>query len=81
MDGTQSLDPNVAAIQRKLGERSKAGYSKYGVDTTRKDLGEVEWLRHLQEELMDAVVYIEALLSSVSLAIEADIRKRNSEPY
>ena len=38
MDGQQeAIDPNVAAVQRKLGVRSKAALAKYGVDTTRKD--------------------------------------------
>ena len=77
----EAVDPNVAAVQRKLGERSEIGLAKYGTDTTRGDLGEVEWLRHLQEELMDATVYIEALLTSVSRVIEADVRKRQGDAY
>jgi hypothetical protein len=77
----EAVDPNVAAVQRKLGERSVIGLDKYGVDTTRQDLGEVEWLNHLQLELMDAAVYIEALLSSVSLVIEADMRKSTGNTY
>ncbi len=28
----------------------------------RQDLDELAWLRHLQEELMDACVYIEAFM-------------------
>ena len=81
-DGTNEVtDPNVAAVQRKLRERSAIGLAKYGVDTTRKDLGEVEWLGHLQEELMDAAVYIEALLASVVRLIEADVRKRQGNAY
>jgi hypothetical protein len=36
MDGKQEpVDPNVAAVQHKLGARSKAAATKYGVDTTR----------------------------------------------
>ena len=82
MDGQQeAIDPNVAAVQRKLGVRSKAALAKYGVDTTRKDNGEVEWLVELQEELMDAAVYIESLMTNVSRVIEADMRKRNGELY
>ena len=78
MDGKQEpVDPNVAAVQHKLGARSKAAATKYGVDTTRRDYGEVDWLTELQEELMDAAVYIEALLSNVTRVIEADMRKRH----
>jgi hypothetical protein len=29
----------------------------------RNDLTDVEWMRHLQEELMDAVVYLEKLIN------------------
>jgi hypothetical protein len=31
------------------------------VNTERQDLSNLEWLQHLQEELMDASVYIEKL--------------------
>jgi hypothetical protein len=56
-------DPNVEAVRRKLEERSAVGIAKYGTTTARDDLTLREWLVHLQEELMDAAVYIEAALS------------------
>jgi len=37
--------------------------AKYGTTLNRTDLSEVEWLNHLQEELMDATAYIEKLKS------------------
>ena len=77
----EAVDPNVAAVQHKLGSRSKGAATKYGVDTTRRDYGEVDWLTELQEELMDAAVYIEALLSTVSRVVEADMRKRKEAQY
>tara|TARA_B110001454_G_scaffold194106_1_gene195424 strand:+ start:1599 stop:1832 length:234 start_codon:yes stop_codon:yes gene_type:complete len=39
--------------------------NKYGVNTERTDLSILEWLQHLQEELMDATVYIEKLKSEM----------------
>ena len=78
MDGTQ--DPNVKAVQAKLAERAEKGLKTYGVDTTRKDYGEVAWLKELQTELLDAAVYIEALLSRLSLVIEQDMRKHYQDP-
>ena len=54
-------DPNVEAVQRQLAERSKVGLLKYGVPTSEAGLTKIQWLQHLQEELMDACVYIEAL--------------------
>tara|TARA_B100000700_G_scaffold305731_1_gene380080 strand:- start:1421 stop:1675 length:255 start_codon:yes stop_codon:yes gene_type:complete len=71
------LDPNVEAVRKKIAARSSNAKSKYGVDTTRRDYSEVDWLLELQEELMDATVYIEALLANVTRAVEADIRRRN----
>jgi hypothetical protein len=56
-------DPNVQAVCSKLQQRSTIGLAKYGVTTERQDLDAAAWLRHLQEELMDAAVYIEAILS------------------
>lgn len=55
-------DPNVEAVRSKLLDRSKKGLQKYGTDTTRSDLDAAAWLRHLQEELMDAAVYLERVL-------------------
>ena len=54
-------DINVENVCNSLREREKRGMSKYGVNTMRKDLSTLEWLQHLQEELMDACVYVEKL--------------------
>ena len=55
-----SPDANVDAVRKKLLDRSLVGLAKYGVTTERKDLGLPEWLNHLQEELMDSTVYVQA---------------------
>ena len=49
----------------QLCSREEQGMIKYGVNTERKDLSTLEWLQHLQEELMDASVYIEKLKSEM----------------
>ena len=46
--------------------REPRGMRKYGVNTDRTDLSTMEWLQHLQEELMDACVYVEKLKSELS---------------
>lgn len=53
-------DKNVVAVIKQFEDRMEKGYKKYGV-TTADDTttGLVGWLQHLQEELMDAIVYIE----------------------
>ena len=55
------MDKNVEDVVCQLREREQRGLSKYGVNTERTDLSTIEWLQHLQEELMDGAVYIEKL--------------------
>jgi len=54
-------DSIVESVLNKFKERSEEGINKYGVTLDRKDLSPLEWLNHLQEELMDATLYIERL--------------------
>ena len=55
------MDVNVERVVTQLRDREEEGLRKYGVNTERVDLTTLEWLQHLQEELMDASVYIEKL--------------------
>lgn len=51
-------------VKRVMGAyklRSEEGIRKYGTTLERDDLNVLDWLQHLQEELMDATLYIEAL--------------------
>lgn len=50
-------------VIKKIRDRAETGYKKYGVTVEREDYTDIDWLLHLQEELLDAAVYIEALLS------------------
>lgn len=61
--GRESKDSNVEAVRTKLNTRAMVGLMKYGVTTERDDLTNSEWLTHLQEELLDASVYIESIKS------------------
>ena len=56
-----TMDKNVEKVITQLRDREEEGMRKYGVNTERKDLTTLEWLQHLQEELMDGAVYIEKL--------------------
>ena len=49
-------------VCNKIKKRAEVGKEKYGVTMERTDLTKTDWLVHLQEELMDAAVYIERLL-------------------
>ena len=53
------------SVCKKIEERAEVGKSKYGVTMDRGDLSKEQWLVHLQEELMDASVYIEKLLDDI----------------
>jgi hypothetical protein len=55
-------------VCKKIEERAKIGANKYNVTMERKDLSTQQWLVHLQEELMDASVYIEKLLDDIQRA-------------
>jgi hypothetical protein len=52
-------DPVVERVVNKFVSRSDVGFAKYGV-TLRDDPSNMfAWLNHLQEELMDAVLYLQ----------------------
>ena len=59
-------DSNVEKVCKALKSREKKGMETYGVSTDRTDLSTLEWLQHLQEELMDACVYLEKLKTAES---------------
>ena len=54
-------DSIVEAVVRKFQDRSAVGIKKYGVTLDRTDLGLADWIQHAQEELMDAILYLEKL--------------------
>jgi len=58
-------DKIVKSVVDKFEQRSDVGQKKYGVTLERDDLTFVEWLNHLQEELMDATLYVEKLKSEL----------------
>ena len=59
-------DKNVEKVITQLKSREQKGLLKYGVTTERTDLTTLEWLQHLQEELMDGAVYIERLKQDIA---------------
>lgn len=57
-------DKYVQAVKEKFEERSQTGIRKYNTTLEREDLDFIDWLTHLQEELMDATLYVERLKTS-----------------
>ena len=59
-------DPVVQCVVNKFVDRSDVGYAKYG-KTLRDDNSDIYvWLNHLQEELMDATLYLQRLKEEIS---------------
>jgi len=54
-------DPIVLKVVDSYLKRSDEGVKKYGTTLEENNLTFLEWLNHLQEELMDATLYIEKL--------------------
>lgn len=52
------------SVITKIRQRADIGKNKYGVTMERNDLNILQWLTHLQEELMDAAVYLEKVIQS-----------------
>ena len=57
-------DAITEAVVVQLRTRAKKGKLKYGTTMERDDLSPLQWLQHLQEELMDAAVYVEKIKQS-----------------
>ena len=54
-------DSIVASVVEKYIDRSEDGIEKYGTTLERNLLTFDEWMTHLQEQLIDATLYIEKI--------------------
>ena len=54
-------DSIVTSVISKMQSRARFGKQKYGTDLDRNDLNIEDWIIHIQEELMDAILYLEKL--------------------
>ena len=52
-------DKIIEQVVNKIKSRSDVGYKKYGITLADDNQPLDVWLQHLQEELMDAVNYLE----------------------
>tara|TARA_R110000744_G_scaffold11262_1_gene34309 strand:+ start:270 stop:512 length:243 start_codon:yes stop_codon:yes gene_type:complete len=78
-------DKIIERVINKIKSRSDVGYKKYGVTLKDDDQSLDVWLTHIQEELMDAVNYIEkakevlgdeidhVILNSIDVRDEEDV--------
>tara|TARA_R100000900_G_scaffold76690_1_gene60291 strand:+ start:170 stop:397 length:228 start_codon:yes stop_codon:yes gene_type:complete len=63
-------DKIIEQVINKIKSRSDVGFKKYGVTLEDDDQSLDTWLKHIQEELMDAVNYIEKARSVLREEIE-----------
>ena len=63
-------DKIIEQVINKIKSRSDAGYKKYGVTLKDDEQTLDTWLNHIQEELMDAVNYLEKARSVLREEIE-----------
>lgn len=78
-DGVNHFTPDsvVISVIDKFTNRAKIGKDKYGKTLDRKDLEFEEWIVHLQEELMDATLYLEKIKQEYEL-LKSSIPSSNS---
>lgn len=62
----ESKDTIVEEVIDLFRKRSEEGIKKYGTTLDRDDLSESEWIQHLQEELMDAILYLTKLKNTIN---------------
>ncbi len=55
----------VSKVISKFAERSKVGIKKYNTTLQENNDGLLKFLTHLQEELMDATLYVEKIKSII----------------
>ena len=60
-----SGDSIVNTVVQRFIQRSEFGQKKYGVTLDRTDLKTADWIQHMQEELMDAILYLEKLKTTL----------------
>ena len=66
----------IERVINKIKARSDVGYKKYGVTLKDDEQTLDTWLNHIQEELMDAVNYIEKARAVLTDEIEDAMLKR-----
>lgn len=66
-------DPVVHRVVQKFVSRSDIGFAKYGVTLEQDPSKMFEWLNHLQEELMDAVLYLQKAKEVYTTNLQEDL--------
>ena len=77
--GYDFRDPIIQKVVEKFISRSDVGFDKYKVTLDEDSKSINEWLENIQEELMDAVNYIEKLKSILTDDLQEALLKHYNE--
>ena len=67
---TKTKDPLVQKVIDRIAKRADTGIKKYGNTMATSKKGYVEWINEVQEELGDAIVYLEKVKSLVGARVK-----------
>jgi hypothetical protein len=68
----------LAKVFAEFIEREERGFKKYGTTMDRNDLSLSEWIQHLKEELLDAILYLEKIQTIYDAQRFTDYQKADS---
>ena len=68
-------DPVVERVVDKFISRSDVGYEKYKVTLNDDPSNIFAWINHMQEELMDATLYLQKLKESTTTELQEALLK------
>jgi hypothetical protein len=68
----------LAKVFSEFIEREEIGKKKYGTTMDRKDLSLDEWIEHMKQELMDAILYLEKIKSIYDTQRPTNYQEANS---
>ena len=74
-------DPVVERVVDKFVQRSDVGFKKYGITLNDDQSNLFAWMNHLQEELMDAVLYMQKLKESTTEEMQEALLKNIETQY
>jgi hypothetical protein len=74
-------DPVVERVVDKFVQRSDVGFEKYGITLNDDQSNLFAWMNHLQEELMDAVLYMQKLKESTTEEMQEALLKNIETQY
>ena len=77
--GYDFRDPIIQKVVEKFISRSDVGFNKYKITLDQDSKSINEWLNNIQEELMDAVNYIEKLKAVLADELQEVLLKNYHE--